>query len=124
MDSYYISTKLIKNVCFGLCDFQTSLKKETKDCSRNEQIEIAHISGLFFRNYFLINHLANILNFKKNSDEFIFLGLLYVNNAFIKKVDKNKMFNDFLQMIIKKQYTLSREEIYYIKEVINTKRKI
>ena len=122
MDTYKVAFSVIKNVVNKELDLKNSLKKESKDATRGESIEISQISGIFFRNYFLIAHLADILNFKKNSDEMIQLGLLYVNNAFRKKVDQNKMFNDFLMYIIQKKHQLSKDEIFYIKDVISRKR--
>ncbi len=122
MDTYSVAFKVIKHVIDNEFDLKDSIRKETKEATRGETIEVSQISGIFFRNYYLISHLSEILNFKKNSDEMIELGLLYVNNAFRKKIDQNKMFNDFLMFIIQKKHQLKKEEIFYIKDVISKKR--
>lgn len=122
MDTYNVAFKVIKHVVDNEFDLKDSIRKETKEATRGETIEVSQISGIFFRNYYLISHLSEILNFKKNSDEMIELGLLYVNNAFRKKIDQNKMFNDFLMFIIQKKHQLKKEEIFYIKDVISKKR--
>ncbi len=121
MDVYKVAFQVIKNVIDKEFDLKNSLKKETKEATRGESIEISQIAGVFFRNFFTIKHLAEILNFK-DEEEIIHLGLLYVNNAFRKKVDPNKMFNDFLMFIIQKKHQLSKDEIFYIKDVISKKR--
>ena len=122
MDTYSVAFKVIRHVIDNEFDLKDSIRKETKEATRGETIEVSQISGIFFRNYYLISHLSGILNFKKNSDEMIELGLLYVNNAFRKKIDQNKMFNDFLMFIIQKKHQLKKEEIFYIKDVISKKR--
>ena len=122
MNLFVVSTKIIKNVIHGIYNLKDGLKKETVELTRYEALEVSSICGLFFRNYFLIEHLAKFLNFPEKSDEFIFLGLLYVNNAFLKRVDQNKMFNDFLTFIIQRKYQISRDEISFIKNVISVKR--
>lgn len=122
MDTHTVAFNVIKNVITSKYDLKTSLKVETEELTRKESIEVSQICGLFFRNYFLIEHLAESLNFPKNSDEFIELGLLYVNNALRQRVDSNKMFNDFLMKIIQAKYQFSKEQIFFIKEVISKKR--
>ena len=122
MDLYETSTNIIKEVFRNHEPFKNVFKRYTKDLSRYDQLEIARISSLFFRNYFLICHLSKLLNFPKESDEIIKLGLLYVNNAFTHKEDSNAMFTSFLTFIIQKGYVLSKNEITYIREVISKKR--
>ena len=122
MDTYSVAFKVIKHVIDNEFNLKDSIRKEIKEATRGETIEVSQISGIFFRNYYLISHLADILNFKKDSEEMISLGLLYVNNAFRKKIDQNKMFNDFLMFIIQKKHQLKKEEIFYIKDVISKKR--
>lgn len=122
MEKEKIAFNVIKNVIDGKFDLKASLKIETKDLSRSDSLIVSQISGVFFRNYFLINQMAYSLDFPKDSEEMIRLGLLYINNALLKRIEPNKMFNDFLSFIIQKKYQLKKEQIFFIKDVISKKR--
>lgn len=122
MEKEKIAFNVIKNVIDAKYDLKASLKNETKDLSRSDSLIVSEISGVFFRNYFLINQMAESLDFIKDSDEMIELGLLYINNALLKRIDPNKMFNEFLSFIIQKKHSLKKDQIFFIKEVISKKR--
>lgn len=122
MEIFSVCTDIIEKVSNNESDFKTILNKETKDLKADEKTKIASYCGAYFRNYFLISHLADFLSFKKDSPEFIYLGLLYINNGFLHFVDENKMFTDFMTLAISKKHNFSKEEIFFIKDVISKKR--
>ena len=64
MDTYSVAFKVIKHVIDNEFNLKDSIRKEIKEATRGETIEVSQISGIFFRNYYLISHLADILNFK------------------------------------------------------------
>lgn len=102
--------------------FRDSYNLVCKDIKGNDKARIASFCGFYFRNYFLIEHLASYLKLKKDGVAFVYLGLLFANNSFLHYLDDNSTFSLFLEKAITEGHSFTKEDLNFIKNVITKKR--
>ncbi len=91
MELIEISIKTISKVIKKESNFLQSLKEECKFLDKFDKNKVSSLTGMYFRNYFLIKSFLKENEIKNDSRIGILIGLTFINNAFKHLVNDEEL---------------------------------
>ncbi len=123
MELIEISIKVVDKVINEKVNFLQSLKEECKFLDKFDKNKVSSLTGMYFRNYFLIKHFLKENDINENSRFGILIGLTFINNAFKHIVDDNELLKSLFDELNGLKFINGDELKISLDNLISLKRK-
>ena len=123
MELIEISIKIVSKVINDKQNFLQSLKDECKFLDKFDKNKVSSLTGMYFRNYFLIKNFLKESDINDNSRYGILIGLIFINNAFKHIVDDEELLKYFFDETKNIKYINQEELKVNLNKLIELKRK-